>query len=307
MPGYVARALQRFEHPLPTRSQDSPHPWLPPQYGSSSQLAPLPDVSGPASQRDAQRVPEVLGTLLFYARAIDCTMLLAINTLAAQQASPTTDTVSKLVHLLNYAACHPDAVLRYRASDMTLWAHSDASYLSEPQSRSRYAGYFFLSDALPSPPVPPAPGAPPPTPNGPLYVVTHRLKEVVASAAEAELAGLFHNGRDAVPLRQTLTELGFPQGPTPIQTDNTTAAGIATDSVTIRRSKAMDMRYFWVQDRVAQGQFLIYWDKGILNFADYFTKHHPASHHRVMRPYYLHTTASCALCDGSLTPRGLTD
>ena len=80
----------------------------------------------------------------------------------------------------------------------------------------------------------------------------------------------------------------------PIQTNNITSCGIANDTVTQRRSKAMDMRFYWVRDRVRQGHFIIYWSKGQDNLADYFTKHHPASHHRVMRPVYLHVPASAA-------------
>ena len=55
------------------------------------------------------------------------------------------------------------------------------------------------------------PGDPPPKLNGPILVATNCLKEVVSSAAEAELGGLFHNGKDAVPLCTLLKELVFPQ------------------------------------------------------------------------------------------------
>ena len=48
------------------------------------------------------------------------------------------------------------------------------------------------------------------------------------------------------------------------------------------------MRFYWIRDRVRQGQFRILWKKGILNKADYFTKHHPASHHQQIRSSYLH-------------------
>jgi hypothetical protein len=114
----------------------------------------------------------------------------------------------------------------------------------------------------------------------------------MASAAETELGGLFVNGQDAVPERITLEELGHPQGPTPMATDNGTASGIANDSIKQKRSKAMDMRFYWIRDRVRQGQFLIYWRKGSTNRGDYFTKHHPTKHHRRMRPIYLHTPTS---------------
>jgi hypothetical protein len=57
------------------------------------------------------------------------------------------------------------------------------------------------------------------------------MREVVSSAAEAELAALFHNGKEACPLCITLEELGHLQPATPIQTDNSTASGIANDTV----------------------------------------------------------------------------
>ena len=106
---------------------------------------------------------------------------------------------------------------------------------------------------------------------------------MVASAAEAELAALFYNCKEACAFRNTLEELGRPQPATPTCTDNTTASGIANDTVKQKRSKAIDMRFYWVRDRVSQNQFQIYWQKGKLNRADYFTKHHPASHHKEIR------------------------
>ena len=72
-------------------------------------------------------------------------MLPAIGTLATQQAKPTATTLKGITQLLNYAATHPDAVLRFHASDMILHVDSDASYLSEPKARSQYAGYHYLS------------------------------------------------------------------------------------------------------------------------------------------------------------------
>jgi hypothetical protein len=110
----------------------------------------------------------------------------------------------------------------------------------------------------------------------------------MSSATEAEFAGLFHNAKDGVMIRNILLELGWPQPPTPIQTDNSCAAGITNGTVRQRKSKAMDMRFYWIQDRVRQGQFLVYWRKGADNLGDYFTKHHPTMHHRQIRSTYIH-------------------
>jgi hypothetical protein len=67
------------------------------------------------------------------------------------------------------------------------------------------------------------------------------MREIVSSVAEAKLGGLFHNGKDGCPIHTCLEELGHPQLPMPIKTDNTTANGITNDTIKQKWSKAMDM------------------------------------------------------------------
>jgi len=57
-------------------------------------------------------------------------------------------------------------------------------------------------------------------------------------------------------------------------TDNNPASGIASDTVKQKRSKAIDMRFYWIHDHDRQGQFTISWSKGWTKRADYFSKHH---------------------------------
>jgi hypothetical protein len=128
--------------------------------------------------------------------------------------------------------------------------------------------------------------------NGAPQVISQIMNNVLASAAEAEVGGLFINSQAACPLRTTLTKLGHTQPPTIIVTDNECAKGIANGTVKQKRSKAIDMRFYWIRDRVAQQQFQILWKKGADNLADYFTKHHPPTHHKQMRPLYLQETAN---------------
>ena len=81
------------------------------------------------------------------------------------------------------------------------------------------------------------------------------MKMVVESAAEAELGGFFFNGKECIPLRTTLIKMGYqqPKTGTPLKTDNTTADGIVNNNVRQRKSRAMDMRFYWIRDRVKQG------------------------------------------------------
>ena len=126
-----------------------------------------------------------------------------------------------------------------------------------------------------------------PANNGVILNLSTIIKAVMSSAAEAELGALFLNAKTAVPIRQTLEEMGHKQPPTPIQTDNSTASGVVNNKIQPKATKAMDMRFHWLRDREAQQQFRFYWRPGTANYADYWTKHHPAAHHRQMRAEFL--------------------
>jgi hypothetical protein len=157
------------------------------------------------------------------------------------------------------------------------------SYLSESKARSRASGIFFLS-MKPSTTT----GSTTPPFNGPIHIVSSILHNIMASATEAEVGACFHNAQEATSICTTLKELGWPQPTTPIQVDNSCAAGIINNTVKQRRSKAIDMRFYWVRDRVNQGQFRVHWRPGHENLADYFTKHFSPKHHQDMRSTYLH-------------------
>ena len=216
---------------------------------------------------------------------VDCTLLVALGDLAANQNTATQDTMDKLVWLLNYVASNPDAAITYVASDMYLHVHSDASYLSAPKARSRARAHFFLSNhpnKTPSQDLQPL--------NGPIHVLAKIIRLVMASATEAEICASFLAAQEAVPIVKCLEELGHPQPPTPIQVDNTTAVGFVDKIIKQKRSKAIDMRFYWLQDRFNLGQFKIYWAPGTKNLADYHSKHHHPSHHKKMRPTILNNS-----------------
>ena len=82
--------------------------------------------------------------------------------------------------------------------------------------------------------------------------------------------------------------MGHPQPATKNKTDNSTANGIINGTITQNRSKAIDMRFYWLKCRQAQEQFKIYWAPGKINFADYFTKFHSPAHHKAVGSIYLY-------------------
>jgi hypothetical protein len=83
---------------------------------------------------------------LYYARAVDPTVVMPLNDIATEQAKATEKTQAATDQLLDYLVTHPGATTRYYASDMILHIHSDASYLSVSHVRSRLGGLFFCGE-----------------------------------------------------------------------------------------------------------------------------------------------------------------
>ncbi len=94
-----------------------------------------------------------------------------------------------------------------------------------------------------------------PSDNGAILTVAQIMKAVMSSAAEAELAALYINAREAVYIRQILEAMGHKQPPTPIQTDNSTAVGIVNNIILPKATKAMDIRFHWLRCWEAQKLF----------------------------------------------------
>ncbi len=71
---------------------------------------------------------------------------MALSTIASEQTKGTEKTLEKAYQVLDYLASHSNATVWFRASDMVMNIHSDASYLSKPNARSRECGHFFMGE-----------------------------------------------------------------------------------------------------------------------------------------------------------------
>eukprot|EP00804_Cyclotella_cryptica_P003620 CCRYP_002239-RA/>CCRYP_002239-RA protein AED:0.33 eAED:0.32 QI:0/-1/0/1/-1/1/1/0/513 len=224
MPGYKAKALKQFQHKTPSEPQHSPFSTKPIKYGTKKQYATPPSTAPLLDKKGKKFIQQVCGKLLFLGRAVDSPLLCPISAIASQLAAPTLDMMTQTLHFLDYLATQEEAVLTYHASDMILAAHSDASYLSKPQARSRAGGHFFLSSDADIPPN-----------NGAILNIAHIIKHVMVSATEAELAALFITAREAVYIRIILMELGHKQPATPLQTDHAMAEAVTNGNVQPKR------------------------------------------------------------------------
>ncbi len=148
-------------------------------------------------------IQRVTGTFLYYARAVNVAMLVALSAIMAERADPTEDTLIKTNEFLTFSA-----------SNIVLNIHSNDLYLMEPKARSRAGGNFFMSDNTKDP-----------KDNEAILNIAKIIKNIMLFAAEAEIGALFINSRQAIPTQTMLGKMGHPQPPTPIQTNNTTALG----------------------------------------------------------------------------------
>ena len=99
--------------------------------------------------------------------------------------------------------------------------------------------------------------------------------------------------------------MGHPQPKNPVHCDNATAVGIANNTVKRQRSRSMEMRFFWIGDKIAQEMYDVSWHPGQENLADYQSKHHNGAHHRAVRPWYLHQEDSPQYLPRAVSPSAL--
>ncbi len=194
-------------------------------YGQKTQYTPDKDTSAPLLPKRLKCIQKIIGSLLYYARAADNKLLVALNAISAQQAKAMVHTEQLVKLLLNSVATYPNEGIVYRAGDMVLCAHADAGYLNESRCHSRAGAHIYL---LEDDPIPHFNGA----------ALTHAtiIKFVMALAAKAELAALFIAACKMVPLRKTLIDMEWPQPHIPIQTDNSTALGVRNKTIVPKRS-----------------------------------------------------------------------
>jgi hypothetical protein len=186
----------------------------PKRYGADAQ-SPLPhDDSQKLNNTEIKQVQKIVRSILYYVRAVDMMVLMALSTIASEQTKDTKRTLEKAYQVLDYLATHPNAVVQFCASDMVMNIHLDASYLSGPNARSRACGHFFMG-SLPK-------NGDPIKLNGAFHTLCSILQFVVKSAAEAELGALFLNCQKGNIFKTTLEDLDHPQPKKPVHCDNAT-------------------------------------------------------------------------------------
>jgi hypothetical protein len=173
MASYVLNVLRNFQHEAPKHPhRHTPSKYVTPVYGAKTQYE-TKDETPPLTAKQCLTIQKVTGSVLYYARAVDPTILMPLDGIATKQTKATKKTQADTNHLLDYVATHRDATIRYHDSDMILHIYSDTSYLSVSNARSRLGGLFFAATTPPQED----------TINVSILNVASVIKNVVASVA----------------------------------------------------------------------------------------------------------------------------
>jgi hypothetical protein len=189
---------------------------------------------------------------------VDGRVLPAICALARVLTTATQRTMTDSERLLGFVAAHRNGRKIFHPSDMLLDILTDASYLSRPKAGSVAGSFHHLARSND-----------PDFINAPISVHSTGIPIVCSSVQEAEYAGTFAAAKIGTGERQVLDDLGYPQPPTVIHCDNEVAVGLAQKSIKPRLSKSCDMLLHWLQDHVAQRQFLVRHIPDAINVADF--------------------------------------
>ncbi len=129
MPGYINKAITKYQHPKPVTPQHASYKAAPIQYGTKVQRVEV-DTTQPLTPKKIKRVQDIVNTLLHHAQAVDSTLLAALSAIVAWQVNGTQVVADACHQLLKYVATHPNAGICYKAYGMILSVHTDAFYLS---------------------------------------------------------------------------------------------------------------------------------------------------------------------------------
>jgi hypothetical protein len=113
MQGYIKTLLIKFKHPCPTKPRLSPYKCVPIAYGVKTQLTLETDTSKLLDDNRKRRIQEIIGSLLYYAHAVDNKLLVALSAIAARQAKATVATEITVCLLLDYVATYPNNGIVY--------------------------------------------------------------------------------------------------------------------------------------------------------------------------------------------------
>jgi len=204
---------------------------------------------------DKSYYQSLVGCLLYVAVATRPDIQYAVSTVAKYNANPDQSHLTAAKRILRYLMNTKSLVLWYNQNDHKLIGYSDADYARDVDDRHSTSGYVFLFG------------------SGAVSWYSGKQKGISTSTSQAEYVALSHAAKEAVFLRQLLTEFKDADcGPIPIQEDNQAALAIAKNPVFHSKTKHIDVSYHFTREAVTNGQIKLEYCHTKNMIADILTK-----------------------------------
>jgi len=240
---YLKKVLGRFNM---TNAKSVPTP-LPSGY------LPLASI-GPVDEQLRTRYQQVIGSLLYLMLGTRPDIAYAVTRMSQFAANPTQDHLNKALYICRYLAGTQNYQLVYGQKSEGFHAFADSDWGSDPSTRRSTTGHLvFLAGAVTS-------------------WLSRAQKTVALSSTEAEYMSLSDTTRQLVWIHSLMGELRMPITYIPLCGDNQGAIFNATNAVTEKRTKHMDIRFHYIREVVEQGKVRLYFVKTDDNPADMLTK-----------------------------------
>jgi len=217
--------------------------------------APVKSLDKAADPELRKRYQTVIGSLLYLMLGTRPDILFAVTKMAQFAANPTEDHLSHALYICRYLVGTPNYRLKYDGvSGQGLNACTDSDWASDVNTRRSTSGFFIkLAGGL-------------------ISWTTKVQKTVALSSTEAEYMVLSDCSRQVVWMHTLMGELGYSLKPIPICGDNQGSIFIASNPVTERHSKHIDIRYHYVREVISRKYACVFFINGDQNPTDMFTK-----------------------------------
>lgn len=194
------------------------------------------------SKMDAEYFHTHVAKMLYLAKRVKPECLAAVAFLSTRVTMSDEDDMAKLTRLLGYVLGSRNTGITFRIGEtMSLKVFIDAAYGVHSDSGKSHTGcVIVLGD------------------GGPIYAKSCKQKIVTKSSTEAELVGLSDTASQAIHTRRFLIAQGYEMGPATIYQDNKSCmALIKRGGPGSERSRHIDIKFFWLSERVTSGEVVI--------------------------------------------------
>ncbi len=194
------------------------------------------------SVEDSKYFHSYVAKILYLAKRVRPECLTAVSFLSTRIQVCDVDDMAKLKRLLGYiyGTRHRGIVLHV-GEHMTVKAYIDAAYGVHQDSGKSHTGCVIVMGN-----------------GGPLLAKSSKQKIVTKSSTEAELVGLSDTATLAIHLRNFVIEQGYDIGPAIIYQDNLSCMALMKrGGPGSERSRHINIRHFWLTERVDKGEVVI--------------------------------------------------